>query len=498
MKRSITRLFCCLLPLLMVGNLSAQEIRTDGQGKQIKVYPDGSWEYVEKPVTSASRPGQSDEEIYRRLLQRAEQVRAKANRQEIEYRTAVQARVQASLQLDAAKKDEMGTRSALALAKEQLEIAKAKESGAEERYKLTLAEADDFEKVIDQSPKKQRKFLARYEEVVDAAPALDPVTRSVPDTAVPTEDPERVADEDKAAEKAAKADRKAAEKAAKVAAKAARKEADTERPEDYEVMATETNGDKDKAAKKAAKAARKEAKALAKAEKKAAKEARQLAKYQEKEGIVGVRVIDPPAPEPKTKRLKEPEPLISKPADAYARYSPEQDIMLNPPSGECVIAFEGEDSFTGKYRKETTPQLFFAYTPPQLRSYITDRDYVTAYGSIIRIGGGLQILVIDFYVASQSADKAFGTIPRNGQLNIKTLAGENVLLLNSKVVRGRWDAAKGHTHYRAQYIVDSRYEAQLLASEVDQIRMVWETGYDDIPIYELDFFQDQFNCLNSK
>ena len=470
-----------LLGILLVGfasgQLAAQEVRQDAAGEDIIVYPDGTWRYANaKPTTTdlgtAVGPNQ-------RVLQLAETALVEAQRLEDEYRAAVRARALAEADFTTAKVDPTGSKRAQEAAKEDFQRAKEIEAVALDRYETARDAADLYSNAVSYPEKKLRKFLAKQGYPTDPAVAV----AAQPNTTDPNEDAV------KSARKAEKAAAKARKKEERLAAKAQKQEAKlVERArregEEAVVVADEPT---DEAATDAEKAARKAAKRAAKAARKAAKE--------EPSGLTEERPrrtpdIDRPAD------IRKPVDVRVSDPDDYARYAPENDVLLNPPGGDCQIVFDGEDSFSGKYRKETAPQLFFAYTPAQLRAYITDRDYVTAYGSIIRIAGGLQILVLDLYVAAENADRAFGTIPRNAQLNIKTLAGDNVLLLNGKTVRGQWDNKKQHTHYRAQYIVDKDYENQLTSSEVDQIRMVWETGYDDIPIYELDFFKDMFRCLN--
>ena len=474
-------LLLCFSLIWFLPDAYAQETRRTADGRAIVVNPDGTWHYVEEtPAVTAS----SDPDPRKLVLQLAETALADAERYEGEYRAAVRSRALAEADYTTAKVDPTGSKQAQENAKAAFQRAEDLEAATLERYETARTDADTYAKAADFSDKKLIKFLRKQGyEVEEPMAATDPVAVD---------------------EKAQKAADKAARKAEKAAAKLAKKEAKLAAKNKPDKSSIATADDSDKAAKKAAKAARK-------AEKRAAK----LAAKADDDRPDTVADTKPKKPNKTEKRnpKKSPKPSKTKPAERpvtkvadvrisrpedYAQYDPSKDVLLNPPGSACKIVFDGEDSFSGKYRKETAPQLLFAYTPKQLQAYITDRDYVTAYGSIIRISGGLQLLILDLYVTAENADRAFGTIPRNAQLNIKTLDGENVLLLNGKTVRGRWDPTEKHTHYRAQYIVDKDYEQQLTDSEVDEIRIVWETGYDDVPVYELDFFKDQFACLNRK
>ena len=457
----------CLLGCLFSLSLLAQETRTTADGRRISVNPDGTWAYVD---TTPTTPATEDPRAL--ILRLTEAARVEADRLEGEYRSAVRARSLAEADYTTAKTDPTGTRTAQENAKADFERAEGLEKATLERFERGRKTLAEYEKVRTYSDKKLVKYLrkAGYEVGETDASERTELAEAGPST-----------DDDKAAKKRRKELAKVNKREAKAAEKAQKREAKrlakrAKQDDDAGVAVTDTED-----AKAAEKARKRETKRLAKQARERADGAPET-----------VNVIEPPGP-PVT---VVPAIRTTRPED-YARYRPEDDVLLNPPANDCEITFDGQDQFSGKYRKETAPRLLFAYTPPQLRAYITDRDYVTAYGSIIRIGGGLQILVLELYVAAQNADKAFGNIPRNAQLNIKTLDGDNVVLLNNKLARGRWDAKEGHTYYRGQYILDKQYEQQLVNSEVDQLRMVWETGYDDIPIYELDFFQHQFACLNA-
>ena len=459
--------FLVLIGMHLAGGTGyGQEVRQTTEGRDIVVNPDGTWRYADAATSPAGPP-----DPRQLVLQLAETAAADAERYEGEYRAAVRNRALAEADFTTAKVDPAGSKQVQEEARAAFQQAKALEATTLDRYELARSQADKLAQAAAFPDKKLLKFLSKQGYALADTPGTPAST---------------------GAKKAEKARRKAENAAAKLA----QREAKLADKEPKEKRTTEPPiADGDKAVRKAEKLARKEAR----------KAAKRAAKGAKNDGIAAAadKKRRPKAPKERGQKANKRPPAsvadvrISRPED-YAQYDPQRDIMLNPPGGDCRIVFDGEDSFSGKYRKETAPQLLFAYTPKQLQAYITDRDYVTAYGSIIRIAGGLQLLILDLYVAAENADRAFGTIPRNGQLNIKTLDGENVLLLNSKTVRGRWDAKKQLTHYRAQYIVDKEYEQQLTNSEVDEIRIVWETGYDDVPVYELDFFRDQFACLNAK
>ena len=180
----------------------------------------------------------------------------------------------------------------------------------------------------------------------------------------------------------------------------------------------------------------------------------------------------------------------------YAKYRPENDVVTNPPATDCRLAFEGTDEFTKVKRKQTERTLFFSHTNKELRDIFTgEDDYITAYGHLVQVDGGTRILVIDYYIASQTADRTFGALRPNAAVTLRFLDGETFKLFNNKYDAGKYDPVTGKYHFQGQYSVSGKVQKMVTKSELDQVRVVWETGYEDYPVYELDFFRDQFECL---
>ncbi|MEM8909240.1 MAG: hypothetical protein AAGD05_15445, partial [Bacteroidota bacterium] len=90
----------------------------------------------------------------------------------------------------------------------------------------------------------------------------------------------------------------------------------------------------------------------------------------------------------------------------------------------------------------------------------------------------------------------FGVLEKGSILSVKLLNGDAVKLFNTKTSTGTVSKLNKTTVYRGQYLISSDQQKQLKKSEVDKVRIVWSTGYEDYDVYELDFFLDQFNCLD--
>lgn len=196
-------------------------------------------------------------------------------------------------------------------------------------------------------------------------------------------------------------------------------------------------------------------------------------------------------------------PLISKPKSEkqsapasreYKTYSLKNDPRYSPPAEECSYSYDGVDEFTQKRRMNLTPRLFFGHSNPELKPYLGDESLVTCTGALSKNGAYL-ILELDFVIRSQYANKEFGVLPRGSQLSIKMIDNQKVTLRNQTLSQGKFDPVEKVFSYKARYTISNKQKKALEKNLVDQVRVMWGTGFDDYAIYEVDFFQRQLRCL---
>ena len=180
----------------------------------------------------------------------------------------------------------------------------------------------------------------------------------------------------------------------------------------------------------------------------------------------------------------------------FKEYDPAEDLIRHPPPPDCQMLFVGKDEFTGKLHREVAPQIFFTNTPDALRKYFQKSEYLTCLGYLVSLEGGFRFLNLEFIIVSPNAKRAFGSLPQSSTLTIKFLDGTSVRLLNKMEDPGRYDSKLKSYIYQAQYAINIRQEKLLRKEEVDKVRVVYTTGYEDYEVYEVDFLKDQFDCLD--
>lgn len=163
----------------------------------------------------------------------------------------------------------------------------------------------------------------------------------------------------------------------------------------------------------------------------------------------------------------------------------------------CKVNSDIIDETTGIRRIELTPGLLFTHTDPDLRPYFKNKELITCYGKLSKINDYIY-LMIDFQIASSHSQSNFGSLADGSLLRLQLLNGEYVSIYNIKADRGRIDPYSGHTIFTGQYAIGKDEIKLLQSSELDKIRILWSTGYEDYDVYKIDFFIDQLSCLMTR
>ncbi|PHN05176.1 hypothetical protein [Flavilitoribacter nigricans] len=173
----------------------------------------------------------------------------------------------------------------------------------------------------------------------------------------------------------------------------------------------------------------------------------------------------------------------------------QQDLILNPPTAPCGVAFEGMDSKSGNYRKDLDQQFLFSHTDDRLRVYLKDKEYLRCEG-YFSANGGYRYLMLEFTFAYPNAREAYGFIEKGSILTIMMLNGDYVNLRSGVMDRGSYDTETELLTYRVHYPIDRSQMNYLKNSEVDAIRVFWSSGFEEYEVFQLDFFSNQLRCID--
>lgn len=171
------------------------------------------------------------------------------------------------------------------------------------------------------------------------------------------------------------------------------------------------------------------------------------------------------------------------------------DVYKNPPFHKYKIVVDTFDNFTKKNRIELEDDLLFSYTDENLKNFQKLRDYIICHAYMTKIPGFLT-LNLEININSINTSTQFGTIEKGSYLLLKLINGENIKLFCNRSDKGLLNPVDGVTIYRTTYIIDKDAESSMKKYEVDKIRLIWSTGYDEYDITNMDFFINQIKSLN--
>ena len=202
------------------------------------------------------------------------------------------------------------------------------------------------------------------------------------------------------------------------------------------------------------------------------------------------------APKKETKKSSNNSPIIAK---QLAKYNPQNDVAINPPATDCVLAFDGLDNFTQRKRRETMPQILFRHTEDFMRATLPkDKEYINCEVIASRVQGGFYYLNLSFTILTKEAQKSFGFLDKGTSFVFKLMNGRIITLTNSKTDIGVVDINNNTTVYRAQLQINSSDVKSLIESELDIFRVAWSAGYEDYEIYNMDVLQNIMKCLDKE
>jgi hypothetical protein len=163
---------------------------------------------------------------------------------------------------------------------------------------------------------------------------------------------------------------------------------------------------------------------------------------------------------------------------------------------KCAVVADDRDNKGRVMRLVVATGLLFRHTDEDLRPYFREEDLLTCYGQLSQVGDNIY-LSFEFNIASPNAQKNFGSLPEASLLRLTLINGSEIDLINLQGDAGRIDAYSGNTVFVGRYLIEKEDQRSLSKTELNSMRVVWSTGYEDYDIFAVDFLINQFECLEA-
>ena len=160
----------------------------------------------------------------------------------------------------------------------------------------------------------------------------------------------------------------------------------------------------------------------------------------------------------------------------------------------CNITFNGLDKALNQKRIEHGAQHLFGHTTEKLKHFLKDENFLNCDAYLTKLDGEYY-LNLDLDLATKNASRNYGYIDKDDMVKLTFINGDNFIANSIYRAEGKLEPYSGHTKYEAIYKLQD-IEMELIEDlELDKIAIIWSSGFEEYPVYEIDLLQRQLECL---
>jgi hypothetical protein len=139
---------------------------------------------------------------------------------------------------------------------------------------------------------------------------------------------------------------------------------------------------------------------------------------------------------------------------------------------------------------------WFEYSPIKMKRYLKTRDLMHTSCAVAR-EGDQTLLRVKFIISSKDATKTYGSISRGNFLKVTFTTGKTVHCYAFREAVYKLEEYTGNAVFEAQFVI-KRDDVSLFANNpIDIVGIMWSSGFEAYPIYEVDSVMNAFDCFNS-
>lgn len=147
-----------------------------------------------------------------------------------------------------------------------------------------------------------------------------------------------------------------------------------------------------------------------------------------------------------------------------------------------------DDRKSWEIKNADSSNVLLTYTPEKFQNYYGETPFLTIESSIVKTGKDY-LLNLKFIFSSKDVSKGYGYINKNDILKIDFLKSQSIKLYAIDNFSPMLESFTGYTIYLTQYRFENKSDyKKLLNKHLDKIGVSWSLGYEEYPIYNLDFY----------
>lgn len=170
------------------------------------------------------------------------------------------------------------------------------------------------------------------------------------------------------------------------------------------------------------------------------------------------------------------------------------DKIFLDKAGDCLLIKDGFDQSLQTDVIEFEWRPLFFYTHEDYKQWLETRALIETKAKIYKADKSTFVLM-EIKINSQNAKQSYGGLEFRAKLKCFLVNGEFVYLENVERTRGRTNRKENYTLYEPVFALEN-YEMRALKKHgINKIGLIWEEGYQEYEIQNIDLLKNQINCL---
>ncbi len=161
---------------------------------------------------------------------------------------------------------------------------------------------------------------------------------------------------------------------------------------------------------------------------------------------------------------------------------------------DCEITFDGYDDILGTDKKEVKSEFFFGYSQEKMKSYFKSDDFIKCDAFVSKVGKKYYI-TLNLRVKSKDAKKTYGMLRANETMRFEMIDGSKIYCTSMIQDDGTIEPYTGNTLYNGIFEISKDDIKTLKDTFLDNIGVIWSSGYEQYNIFNVDFLKNQLECL---
>jgi hypothetical protein len=161
---------------------------------------------------------------------------------------------------------------------------------------------------------------------------------------------------------------------------------------------------------------------------------------------------------------------------------------------ECELAFDGYDDVLRANKKEVKTEFFFGHSQEKMKAYFKNDDFITCDANLSKVGRKYYI-TLKIRVKSKDAKRTYGMLRSKETIRFEMINGDKVYCTSMVQDDGTIEAYTGNTLYTGIYEISKDNIKILKKGYLDNVGIIWSSGYEQYNIFNVDFIKNQLRCL---